>query len=342
MKKNHPISYHFAKVMYELLYSDSKYIAPHDFKQVISEKNDLFKKNKAADATDLFRNLIDSFLGDFNSSNEDIKEDIKRDISLNINELKREIEKEIKNNIIYKCINVYNLIIYVCPSTKHKNKIYNFESDSNITFNLENILKSKKDQRSEITLKECFEFSQNKKTNNSFYCSECKEIVIGESFEKLIFPPEILIIILNRGKGKKVKNKVKIDEILDVYDFIYYSNNNNNIYYKLIGSCNHSGESSPKGHYTACCLYEDGNFYYYNDNEFFSCKYYQCFGEDPYILFYRRQYFKEENNSIKNIKIIINTNNDSESISGIEMKKYENIFFQIYKNFNTIEIKIIL
>ena len=52
--KNHPLSYHFAKVLYELLYSDSKYITLHDFNQVISERNAVFTKNKAADATDLF------------------------------------------------------------------------------------------------------------------------------------------------------------------------------------------------------------------------------------------------------------------------------------------------
>ena len=61
-KKTKPISYYFAVVMYELLYSGKDFIIPQYFKNAISKINKLFKKDKPADVSDLFRNLIDSFL----------------------------------------------------------------------------------------------------------------------------------------------------------------------------------------------------------------------------------------------------------------------------------------
>ena len=144
--------------------------------------------------------------------------------------MKKEIKKQMKRNIIYKYINIYNLITYECPYKNHENNIYNIEFDSNITFHLENILQNRIAKKSEITLEECFKFVQKRRINNKFYCSKCKKIVNGTSFEKILFPPEILIIILNRGKGKKVKNKVKINRILYISDFIHHSYKKKMIY----------------------------------------------------------------------------------------------------------------
>ena len=334
LKRNkHPVSYYFAEVMYNLLYSDSEYIAPNDFKKAISEKNSLFKDNKAADATDLFRILIDSFLTDFNSFNNNEEEDNEIDTSLTIKEMKKQIKKQMKSNIIYKYMNVYNLITYECPYKNHENNIYNIESDSNITFHLENILQNRSDKKSEITLEECFKFVQEMKINNKFYCSKCKKVVTGDSFEKILFPPEILIIILNRGKGKKVKNKVKVNRILDISDFIHHSNKKkNDIYYKLIGSCNHYGDSSPTGHYTACCLFEDGFYYQYNDKNVKCYKNYQYIGE-PYILFYHRQLIKNYHVTKNNIQNEMNWINNSNNLSNEENQKYENILNEVFRRF---------
>ena len=341
-EKTQPINYSFAKVMYDLLYLDADYITPNDFKNEISKINKLFVSNKAADATDLFRNLIDSFLTQSSTGDE---EEYLNEISPNNKKsLLKAIEKEKSSNIFYKYINVYTLTSYLCPF--HKNEFefeYSYESDSNITFFLDNIIKYKKDKNSEITLKECFEYIQREKKNNHFFCSKCKKTVVGKSFETIVSPPEILIIILNRGKGKKVTNEVIIDTILNISDFIDIEENSDDIYYKLIGSCNHSGDSSPTGHYTATCLYEE-SYYHFNDSNFIKLKSFKYLGE-PYILFYRliniNDHYKLS--EIKNEIIPYNCNNIE--VNPLEKNNYgqilSDVFSQIIRNNDHFKINLV-
>ena len=165
-KKSTPICYYFAKVMKDLLYSKEKYIIPDKFKKYISKKNILFKDNKAADATDLFRYLIESFLDEIESISDNSEDENEKGntsgegISIYKKTLFNEIKKEIKNNYIYSILNVYNIVTYYCPFHKKNedNITYSIESDSNITFYLENIMENRKRNiNSPITIKECFE-----------------------------------------------------------------------------------------------------------------------------------------------------------------------------------------
>ena len=245
----------------------------------------------------------------------------------------KEIKKELKgDNIIYKYMNIYTLTTYTCPSKKHQKKIYSYESDSNITFILDNIIKNKVDKLSEITLNECFEYMLKQKNNNEFYCGYCKNTVKGRSFDKIVKPPEILAIILNRGKGKKVTNKVKIDTILDISNFVDKEESGENIYYQLIGSCNHSGDSSPTGHYTATCLYEN-TYYFFNDSQFQQLDHFQYAGQ-PYILFYRRKHkYIKQSSEIKS-KIIHYNDNIIKDISNEKMNNYKNILTKVYQLFH--------
>ena len=130
--------------MRNLLYSKKAYITPIKFKKEIAKKNPLFGKNKAADATDLFRTLIDSFISELKVENKE-EEEYKDDDLNDKNKIINEIKKETQENNIYEYLNVYNLVTYICKSPKHGPKnIYSYESDSNIAFNLKNIIKKKK------------------------------------------------------------------------------------------------------------------------------------------------------------------------------------------------------
>ena len=331
-KKTKPISYYFAVVMSELLYSDKDFIIPQYFKNAISKINKLFKKDKPADVSDLFRNLIDSFLTEFSLDNEEETESVSY-VSFDKKAVLKEIKKEIKNNLISKYLKVYNLTTYSCPNN-HKNKYeYNYESDSNITIFLDNIMQYKKEKNSEITLRECFEYLQKEKNNNQFYCSQCNNTVMGKSFERIVFPPEILAIILNRGKGKKVRNEVKIETIFDFSDFVDKKQNKKDVYYKLIGSCNHYGDSSATGHYTATCFYED-SYYFFNDSYVQQLKSFQYLGE-PIILFYRRKYLKDNNynNDSLEIKHEINYNIFDKIKNSSEKDKYRGILTEVFTKF---------
>ena len=339
-----PICYHFARVIYSLLYSPQEYIYPINFQKIVSEINSLFIKNKAGDATDLFRNLIDAILTEIMPSDNEEEEEIEED-SLDtlitkeslFKDIKNEIKKNEDTNIIYKLMNNYILTTYICPNiNKHKNnsEIYNIESDSNITFFLENIIKKRNfnNKSDPITLEECFDYFIKDKMNNEFYCSECKTTIKGKSFDKIFYPPEILIIILNRGHGKKVKNKIIYEPLLDITKYIdkdifEAKKDLFSPYYRLICSCDHSGQSSSAGHYTACCLYED-SYYYYSDTYFRKLDYYESFG-DAYILFYKRTYISDYNDMSKNMQNEI-VFNRYKKLTDLEIDNYRKKLYKVF------------
>ena len=332
-KESTPICYYFAKVMKSLFYSNKDFIKPKKFKKHISKKNSLFRAHKAADATDLFRNLIDSFINEIDNDSQCLNGETdtpEGDIIINKETLYNEINNERRNNYFYSLLNIYNIVTYECPfHTKNEdNKTYSIESDSNITFYLEKIAESRKNRYSTINIKDCFEHIQKEKNNNQFFCNHCKKIVTGKSKEKIFYPPDILTIILNRGHGKTFKGNVQIDTILNISDYIdregkiLNNYNDDEEYYRLIGSCNHSGDSSPSGHYTATCYNEENNsYYFYNDRYVRQIDYYRYAGE-PYILFYKRMKFKD-NIYPSDLLTTIPNNADSNSNKEEYKKEYK-------------------
>ena len=326
-KKQHPISYRFAKTMRSLLYSKKKFIIPKKFKEVIGKYNPLFKEDNAADATDLFRILIDSFISELKTDNKE--DDEKGEYASNDkNEIFKYIQKEMNENIIYKYFSVFTLITYICQSNNHWGAItYSYINDSSITFNLENIIKNNKSNI--ITLNDCFRYIQKEIKNNEFSCHKCNKTSKGTSYERILVAPQILIIILNRGKGKKIENKVIIDKVLDISDFVDEKLSDKNLYYQLIGSCNHLGDSSPSGHYTSTCLYNN-DFYFFNDKYYQPLDHYDYAGE-PYILFYRRKEIKDNDES-KKMKTSMEIYNEEKS-SEIEVDCCKKVLIKVFKMF---------
>ena len=228
---------------------------------------------------------------------------------------------------------MYNIVTYDCPHhiKNQDNKTYSIESDSNITFNLVNMKKNP------ITIKDCFEYVQKEKVNNEFFCTHCQKIVKGKSTEKIFCPPNILTIILNRGHGKTFRGKVQIENRLDISKFIdregkQLNKYNDKIYYRLIGSCNHSGDSSPSGHYTATCYNEEKESYYlYNDISVKKLGCFQYCGE-PYILFYKCMKYSD---SLPSSEIMdsIQIRNDSYLFMDEYKQKLKNVFLYLkYKD----------
>ena len=97
------------------------------------------------------------------------------------------------------------------------------------------------------------------------------------------------VLIIDR-RGKKFRGKVEFKPYLNLENSIDKKENNNifNPNYKLIGVCTHSGNSSASGHYTACCLADDGNYYYFSDTLVEKVKLEKIYEDEPYLLFYRR------------------------------------------------------
>ena len=145
-----------------------------------------------------------------------------------------------------------------------------------------------------VTMIDCFDFNQKIETmagENSMYCNICKrqEIAFYQSY--IVTSPEIIIMILNRGKGIEFNVKLEFNEYLNLQNYVKI-NNNNSCNYKLIGVVTHLGESGASGHFIAYCRSPiDDKWYNYNDDLFFPVTDFKKQVIDyaiPYILFYQK------------------------------------------------------
>ena len=105
----------------------------------------------------------------------------------------------------------------------------------------------------------------------------------------MITGPEILIIILNRGKGIEFDVKIIFEEELNLRNYIQFNDKSS---YQLIGVITHIGESSMSGHFIAYCKDPiTDKWYKYNDamvNEVENFQKEVINFAMPYLLFYQR------------------------------------------------------
>ena len=109
-----PISKALSELMNELEHGNNKNVKPNKLKEIIAKKNPLFSENKAADAKDLFFNLIDGLLNELNDgTSKEASKPEELDLSNKIavyNEVKNEIDK---NNIINQLFIGFYETIYI-------------------------------------------------------------------------------------------------------------------------------------------------------------------------------------------------------------------------------------
>jgi ubiquitin C-terminal hydrolase len=146
----------------------------------------------------------------------------------------------------------------------------------------------------EVNLFECFEYD--KKVNymsgqNQMFCNYCKQDSNSLMKTNLYTGPEILILILNRGKGIEFNVKIYFTEELDLSNYI--ENKETGYMYKLIGVITHLGESSMSGHFIAYCKDPlNGKWFKYNDaivDEVNDFKKEVIDFAMPYLLFYEKK-----------------------------------------------------
>ena len=145
-----------------------------------------------------------------------------------------------------------------------------------------------------VSITDCFDFNQKIETmtgENSMYCNKCKIQATAFYNSYIITSPEIIIIILNRGKGIEFNVKLEFSDFLNIQNYVKM-NNNNQCNYKLIGVVTHLGESGASGHFIAYCRSPiDEKWYNYNDDLFFPVDDFKKQVIDyamPYILFYQK------------------------------------------------------
>ena len=126
---------------------------------------------------------------------------------------------------------------------------------------------------------------------NAMYCNYCKRTCNSSMCTLLTTGPEILILLLNRGKGIEFDVKINFFVNLNLSNYIQYANAGCN--YKLIGVITHMGESGMGGHFIAYCLdpISTNLWFKYNDSIVTPVNNFQSEVIDyamPYLLFYQK------------------------------------------------------
>ena len=303
-KRIYTLTYSFKKLIDELFpdhYNDKTYISPDEFKSKISKMNPLFEGIAANDAKDLVNFIIMQLHKELNKSknnsiNNNIIIDQRNNYLVKLNFVQNFKAKN--NSIISDLFYAMNNTITQCGKCNVQS--YNYQIYFFLVFPLEEVRKFiyQKNHRfnsNTVSIIDCFNYET--KINqmigaNSMYCNYCKINFNSITKTNLITGPEILILLLNRGKGLEFNVKILFEEYLNLYHYIEYKDSGYK--YKLFGVITHIGENGMGGHFIAfCCDQETGKWNKFNDaivtevqdfyNEVIN------FGV-PYLLFYQKYF----------------------------------------------------
>jgi len=318
--KLNPREYQLAPVYHELIQNlwrldGQKYYAPYNFMKRVNDMNPLFKKGEAGDAKDFIIFVLEQMHKELNKSLK-IKK-INQGMTLNQydknNTLMNFFNEFTENtsiisdlffgfnettNICLYCKNYYRGVNYpICynygifnvlifPLEEVKNM-----KNNNMMANLNNFYQGPSNV---VNIDDCFIYNQ--KTDlftgeNKNYCNLCKQLAESHYTSKIYVSPNVLILILNRGKNNIYKVKMDFRITIDITNYVIQKDKPR-IVYNLYGVITHLGESGPNAHFIATCKSPvDGNWYRYNDAKVDQIVDFNRdvhnFG-NPYILFYEK------------------------------------------------------
>jgi len=153
------------------------------------------------------------------------------------------------------------------------------------------LLKNIPDLPKSLALEKCFEEFEVEELlsgENQIYCNKCQRSSDAITKTEIYKSPNVLIIILNRGRGNVFECDVKFGLSLDINKFA--KKNDSPKIYDLIGVISHLGESSMEGHFIAFCKHFSGNWILFNDAIVTNVSENDIFRGTPYILFYQNRY----------------------------------------------------
>ena len=295
-------------------YNVRKYIEPKRFMKTVEEMNPLFKLGQAGDSKDFIIFLLEQFhtelkkslINDNNQENQMINQYDKNEAFNNFfEEFKKQIS--IISDIFFGVIETTNICLYCKNDYTNKRMpypiCYNYQIFNCLIFPLEEVKNYKNDlmkrngvniiQNNSVTLEECFYYNQ--KTDyftgdNRNYCNICKQTYDSHYTSKIYSSPNVLVLILNRGKNNIYNVKLNFNEIIDITEFSTLKEGK--LIYNLYAVITHYGESGPSAHFLAFCKSPiDKRWYRYNDAVVTEVKDLKKdvidFG-NPYILFYKK------------------------------------------------------
>ena len=282
-----------------------KFYAPKNFKETISRMNPLFEGIAANDAKDLVNFLIMTLHGELNRAP---PEEINMGNLLQDQTNKQLMFQNFASNFTKTHQSIISDIFYAmnCNVTQCLNcgvMSYNYQIYFFLIFPLEEVRKfvlmnnggfNNNFNTNMVNIYDCFNFDRKINSmsgDNAMYCNYCKQTCASQMCTNLTTGPEVLIIILNRGKG--IEFNVKINFCLDLDLSNYIEFRNTGCQYELVGVITHIGESSMSGHFIAYCKsYWDNKWYKFNDAIVSPVNDFKTEVIDfamPYVLFYQKK-----------------------------------------------------
>ena len=226
------------------------------------------------------------FLDDFQRNNQSIISQIFYAINLSVTQC------SICQNKLYN-YQVYYFIVFPLEEVrlfKYQNNFNNnFQFFNNNMININNNIMTS----NEVSIYDCFDYDQ--KMNymigqNKMYCNFCKNNTDCIMRTTLVTGPEVLILLLNRGKGIQYNVKINFVEYLNLEKYIEIKKTGFN--YEFFGVITHIGENGQGGHFIAYCRDPFTNEWSkFNDaivTEVKSFKDEILDFANPYLLFYQK------------------------------------------------------
>ena len=174
-------------------------------------------------------------------------------------------------------INQFNMPTAIIPRKMNINNYNNYNNNNN------NI-------KRKLNLFQCFKENENEEIlygQNQIYCNHCHRSSNAQTKMEIYKAPNVLILIINRGRGNIFECDLEFPLKLDISQFI--NNPNSPKIYNLIGVISHLGESSMDGHFIAYCKHFDDTWYIFNDAIVKSVDDNNIYKGTPYILFYQNK-----------------------------------------------------
>ena len=314
-----PLTYVYSSLLNEFKITKKSYIIPQAFKATLEELNPLFQGNQASDAKDFIFFMVERLHQELKPPEDPLNNFAQIDFlqqemeaqnqMLTLNKFLMEFGK----NSSFISETFYGITSSIMKCEGCNNKKYSFQTFNILNFILKKVKDDKRQELGEenlnndvINLYDAF-YSENKRENltgeNMIYCNTCRALKNGWVQQSIYQLPQIMIIILNRGRNNKdFREEFHIDEKLDFNTtpniFCNISNQRKNKIYFLCGIIKHLGESGANGHFIS--YYRNSinqKFYCYNDasvavvsvEDALKTKISYNDKEDmiPYILFYQ-------------------------------------------------------